>query len=153
MYTVLQMFNRTSLVLVGHTDILNAPLCVWAALRCLAPGPTWHHASVNWPDWLSLSFDFSDCFYYSLTFNFLQLWWESGENEFKAHEERNRKAFYSVLKRERFFFAGNYPIKLSVSGFLRSFGFNLISPWVRSVQGITSHPISNLPQWQVPRDQ
>lgn len=104
MYTVLQMFNRTSLVLVGHTDILDAPPCVWAALRCLAPGPTWHHASVNWPDWLSLSFDFSDCFYYSLTFNFLQLWWESGENEFKAHEERNRKAFYSVLKRERFFF-------------------------------------------------
>lgn len=102
-YTVLQML-RGLFWFLWDIQRLDAPPCVWAALWCLAPGPTWHHASVNWPDWLSLSFDFSDCFYYSLTFNFLQLWWESGENEFKAHEERNSKAFYSVLKRELFFF-------------------------------------------------
>lgn len=64
---LLQMFKGT---FSGSCGILrlDTPPCVWAALWCLAPTSTWHHASVHWPDELSLSFNFGDCFYYILTF-------------------------------------------------------------------------------------
>lgn len=54
----------------------------------------------NWPDQLSFSFDFSDCFFYSLTFIFCTTLVRKWKTEFKTQEEKNRKAFYSILGRE-----------------------------------------------------
>ncbi len=92
-----------------------------------------------------------DCFYYSPTFYFahfgekVKKWVQSSRGE-------EQESFFTASSGEK---ASHWKHSEQTLGLwmLRSFRFNLVSPWVCSVRGITSHPILNMLEWQVCRDQ